>query len=172
MFNTSIKILSLFKSWFTVDIRILGIYRIFLGLLIFFDIFRRWSTRYIFYSNNGIVHHSSSSNSFSLLNTFHLPSDWGVFNLLEILPWIINLFFIIGLFFSILLILGYKTKLSHFIAGIVLISLHNRVVLVENAGDFVLNCMIIWTLFLPLGAQISLDSLKSSLKKNFTYCKK
>ena len=149
-----IKIISPFKSWFTVDQRILGIYRIFLGLLIFVDIFRRWDTRHIFYSANGVYPSSSSASvykSFSLLHTFNST-------------WEINLFFIIGMFFSILLIIGYKTKLSHLISAIILISLHNRVILVENAGDFVLNCMVVWTFFLPLGSAISLDSLKNSLK--------
>ena len=140
-----------FKSWFTIDKRILGIYRIFFGILIFVDILRRWEVRHIFYSNNGIVHHYKSS-YFSLLNMFDFQL------------WMIDLFFIIGMISSILLILGYKTKLSHLISAIILISLHNKVILVENAGDFVMNCMIIWTFFLPLGSAISLDSLKLSLK--------
>ena len=141
-----------FKSWFSVDKRILGIYRIFFGLLIFADIARRWSTRYIFYSNDGIVHHYKNSSYFSLFNFFDFEL------------WMIDILFIVGLFFSILFIIGYKTKLSHLISGIILLSLHNRVVLVENAGDFVLNCMIVWTFFLPLGSAISLDALKLSLK--------
>ena len=36
----------------------------------------------------------------------------------------------------------------------------------ENAGDFVMNCMIVWTFFLPLGSAISIDSLKYSLKQH------
>ena len=148
--------INLIKAWFTIDKRILGIYRIFFGLLIFADIWRRWDTRHIFYSNDGVVHHYNSSSYFSLLSTFN--------NSLQ--PWMIDSFFIIGICFSILFVLGYKTKLSQVISVIVLISLHNRVILVENAGDFVMNCMMIWTLFLPLGASISLDSLKMSLKEN------
>jgi len=155
MIQTLKTILSPFRSWFTVDKRILGLYRIFLGILIFSDIFRRWDVRHIFYSINGIVSHSpppsSINKSFSLLHTFNSSFE-------------ITLFFIVGMIFSIFLMFGYKTKLSHFIAGIILISIHNKVTLVENAGDFVLNCMIVWTFFLPLGSAISLDSLKYSLK--------
>ena len=148
--------INLIKPWFTIDKRILGIYRIFFGLLIFSDIWRRWDTRHIFYSNEGIVHHYNNSSYFSLLNILN--------NSLQ--PWIIDLFFIIGILSSILFIVGFKTKLSQLISVIVLISLHNRVILVENAGDFVMNCMMIWTLFLPLGSSISFDSLKMSLKEN------
>ena len=147
--------INLFKSWFTIDKRILGLYRIFFGILILADILRRWDTRHIFYSNHGVVHHYNSSSYFSLLNIFN--------DILQ--PWIIDWFFILGVFFSVLFIIGYKTKLSHLIIGTILLSLHNRVVLVENAGDFVMNCMLIWTFFLPLGAAISIDSLKSDLKK-------
>jgi len=147
--------INLFKSWFTTDKRILGIYRIFFGLLIFTDILRRWDTRHIFYSNDGVVYHYNSSSYFSLLNIFN--------DFLQ--PWMIDLFFIVGICFSILFIIGYKTKLSQFIIGTILISLHNRVILVENAGDFVMNCMIVWSFFLPLGSAISIDSLKLSLKK-------
>ena len=76
--------INLFKSWFSVDKRILGIYRVFFGMLLFIDILRRWDTRYIFYSNSGIVHHYKSS-YFSLLNMFDFQ------------PWMIDLFFIIGM---------------------------------------------------------------------------
>ena len=147
--------INLIKPWFSIDKRILGIYRLFFGILIFSDILRRWDTRHIFYSNNGVVHHYNNSSYFSLLNIFD--------HILK--PWMIDFFFILGLFFSILLIIGYRTKLSHLISGAILISLHNRVVLVENAGDFVMNCMIVWSFFLPLGSAISIDSLRRSIKQ-------
>ena len=154
MNQSLIKLISPFKSWFVVDTRILGIFRFFLGILAFSDILRRWSTRDIFYSSIGLYPSTSSSatyKSFSLLHTFNSS-------------WEIDLFFIVGFLFSIFLMLGYKTKLSHLITVIIVISLHNRVVLIENAGDFVMNCMLVWTLFLPLGKSISLDSLRYSLK--------
>ena len=81
--------------------------------------------------------------------------------------WEIKLFMLIGLISAVMFIIGYRTKLSHFITTIIIISIHNKAVIVENAGDFVLNCMLVWTFFLPLGSALSLDSLKSSLKKNF-----
>jgi len=36
--------------------------------------------------------------------------------------------------------------------------------MLENAGDFYMNCMLIWTAFLPLGISFSIDSLRKSLK--------
>ena len=84
--------INLFKPWFTVDKRILGLYRIFFGILILADILRRWDTRHIFYSDYGVVHHYNSSSYFSLLNIFN--------DILQ--PWIIDWFFILGIFFSVL----------------------------------------------------------------------
>jgi len=78
--------------------------------------------------------------------------------------WEVQLFFLIGIIFSIFLILGYKTKLSHIVCSIVIISIHNRAIILENASDMFMNSLLIWTVFLPLGITYSLDSLKYSLK--------
>ena len=65
--------------------------------------------------------------------------------------------------------------------AVMIISMHNRNIILENGGDLVLNNFLILTLFLPLGAAISIDSLKKSLSRysdstpkslndgNFTY---
>ena len=150
------QILKFFKSWFTVDSRALGAYRIILGLLCFFDISRRWSIIDIFYINGGLIDPPSTNSYykyFTLLTTF--TSSWEV-----------HLFFVVGLISSIFLAIGYKTKISHFISAIILISIHNRAVMLENAGDMFFNSMIVWTLFLPLGITFSVDSLRRSIQDN------
>ena len=63
--------------------------------------------------------------------------------------------------------IGYRSKLFHFITAIIIISIHVYVTKVGNSGDMFLNCMLVWTLFLPLGKSLSLDSLIKSLS-NFT----
>ena len=142
-----------FKPWFYVDSRSLGLFRIFFGILCFTDIIRRWDYINIFYTNNSIIS-ASSNNSyykmFTLLTSFTKT-------------WEVELFFIIGLIFSFFLIIGYKTKLSHVICAIVIISIHNRAIMLENACDMFMNSILIWTLFLPLGISYSIDSLKNSL---------
>ena len=77
--------------------------------------------------------------------------------------WEVHLFFFVGLVSSILLIVGYRTKLAHFICAIVIISIHTRAIILENAGDMFFNCMLVWTFFLPLGISFSIDALKKSL---------
>jgi len=151
------KILSqtafIFKPWFYVDSRALGIYRMLLGILCFIDIFRRYSFIDIFYTNDSIISISTSNSfykTFTLLTTFTKS-------------WEVHLFFLVGLIFSLLLIIGYRTKLSQIICAIVIISIHNRAIMLENAGDLFFNNLLVLSLFLPLGISFSLDSLKKSL---------
>ena len=91
-----------FKPWFAVDSRALGLFRIVFGILCLSDIIRRWDFIDIFYTQASIIQStltSSSYKNFTLLNTF--TSSWEV-----------HLFFLIGIIFSLMLIFGYKTKLS------------------------------------------------------------
>ena len=82
------KFIEIFKPWFQVDSRSLGIFRIFLGLLCFYDITRRWEFIDIFYTNNSIVS-ASSSNSyykmFTLLTSFTKSWEVHIFLLIGII---------------------------------------------------------------------------------------
>ena len=143
----------IFNCWFKVDSRALGIYRILLRWLCFWDILRRWSYIDVFYSDLGIKTQFLKTTSFTIFK--YIGND----------SFIVHLVFMIGILFSILLMLGYKSKFSHFVATIIIISIHVFVTKVGNSGDMFLNCMLIWTLFLPLGKSLSLDSLIKSLSK-------
>ncbi len=149
------KIINIFKPWFAVDSRALGLYRIVFGLICLADILRRWEFIDIFYTQGSIIQASVTSSvykNFTLLNTF--TSSWEV-----------HFFFILGILFSILLIIGYKTKLSQIMCAIIILSIHNRAIMLENAGDFFMNCMLVWSAFLPLGLTFSIDSLRKTLSE-------
>ena len=141
----------LINAWFRVDSRALGIYRILLGWLCLWDIARRWNYIDVFYSDLGIKVQYASSKSFTIFN--YIGND----------SFIVHLVFTIGILSSILLMIGYRSKLFHFITAMIIISIHVYVTKVGNSGDMFLNCMLIWTLFLPLGKSLSLDSLIKSL---------
>ena len=150
------RFVKIFKPWFAVDSRSLGLFRIVFGYLCLFDILRRWEFIDIFYTQASIIQSSLTSSSyknFTLLNTF--TSSWEV-----------HLFFLFGIIFSFMLMIGYKTKLSQVMCAIIIISIHNRAIMLENAADFFMNCMLIWTVFLPLGISFSIDSLTKTLKNN------
>ena len=149
------KIGLLFKPYFFVDKRALGIFRIFLGMLCLIDISRRFSLIDAFYTNSGIISYTSSN---SFYKTFSLLSSFTK-------SWEVHLFFILGIIFSICLIIGYKTKFAQIMCAIIIISIHNRVIMLENAGDFVFNSILVLSIFLPLGLKFSIDGLKKSLNE-------
>ena len=142
---------NIINTLFRVDSRALGIFRILLGWLCFWDIIRRWDYIDVFYSNLGIQVQYAVSKSFSI---FHYIGNDSI---------IMHLVFAIGILFSILLMIGYKSKFSHFITATIIISIHVYVTKVGNSGDMFLNCMLFWTFFLPLGKSLSIDGLINSL---------
>ena len=145
-----------FSPYFQVDSRILGLFRMIFGLLCFVDIFRRWNFIEPFYSGHALnpiknVTSIWSPKSFNILNSFSKV-------------WELEIIFLIGMLFSIFLIIGYRTKLSQIVTAIIIISIHNRALIVENAGDMVLNNLLVLSVFLPLGLSLSVDSLKRTLQ--------
>lgn len=142
------------SSYLRVDLRTLGIFRFVFGLVCFTDIYRRLKYIEIFYSDTGLTPLGlTSGSSFSLLSALNFGSVGAV-----------TTFFYVGLLFSFFFMIGYKTKFSQVIMVISLLSIHNRLIIVENGGDFVVNAFLVWSLFLPLGQRFSLDRLLYSLR--------
>jgi len=141
------------SPWLKIDSRALGIYRILIGWVCALDIIRRWDYIDVFYSNQGI-HMASDSKAF---NIFYYIGN----NSIET-----HIIFLIGILFSLALMVGYKTKLSHLISTAIIISIHSQATAVGNSGDLFLNSILIWTLFLPIGKSFSLDAIMKSLRES------
>ena len=149
---------NLLAIYLKVDLRVLGIFRIALGLVCLIDVLRRLPYIEIFYSSSGVAPNyfmseitgKYSQKAFSLLSSLNSVGE-------------VTLFFYIIALFSFFLMIGYKTKVSHIIVLIGILSIHNRLIILENGGDLVLNNFLIWSLFLPLGKRFSLDRMLSSL---------
>jgi len=137
---------NILKLWFTVDSRSLGIFRILIGWVCTIDIIRRWNYIDVFYSYSAIQTKSESQ----FLNIFNIIGNDTIY---------LKILFIIGIFFAISFMIGYRTKISHIVTSIIIISLHGQVAVIANSGDTFLNCILIWTLFLPLHKSLSVDAL-------------
>jgi hypothetical protein len=59
---------------------------------------------------------------------------------------------------------GWHTRLFHVLSLVCLVSLHDRVIFLENGGDVALNLLCAWTLFLPMGRRFSIDALRVSFR--------
>jgi hypothetical protein len=141
-----------FLRTFGFDLRSLGVLRICLGLMILVDLAIRSVDLTAHYSDAGVLprafqevrHFSNHPYRFS----FHMLSGD--------LPLQIFLFALSALF-AMLLILGYRTRLSLCASVVLMISLQNRNAVIETGGDYLLRLVCFWCLFLPLGARFSLD---------------
>lgn len=149
-------------AWFEdhycrADLRWLGVFRILLGVLLCVDLLRRWAVARDFYTNEGIL-----PNHFSLFRP--LGRDvFSIYHAFSTLPEV-NVAFALTLLVFLTFTVGYRTRLFHVLSLFCITSLNARNLLVENGGTVVVNLICFWTLFLPLGARLSVDSLLASLR--------
>jgi len=146
------------QTYFSIDPRTLGLFRISLGVTLLIDLFFRSRVYEHFYSNEGLLPNHTllwappAPHLFSLFFTLSTPTEVAVGMA------------ICGLVFLSLLV-GYRTKLSQILSFICLVSLNTRVSPLENGGDMVMNILTTFTMFLPLGQRFSVDALLASLRR-------
>jgi predicted DCC family thiol-disulfide oxidoreductase YuxK len=145
------------KHYLAVDPRWLGVFRIVFGSLLFADGARRWYYARAFYSNDGIL-----PNHFSLFR----PMGRHVFSLYHAFSTMgeVSVAFALTLFVFAMFLIGFKTKLFHILSAVCITGLNARNIFVENGGTVVVNLLVVWTLFLPLGRRLSVDAVLASLR--------
>jgi predicted DCC family thiol-disulfide oxidoreductase YuxK len=144
-------------AYLRIDPRSLGVGRIVLGLVLILDLLRRVPWLRDFYSNEGFLPNHT------LLWRPPLPRMFSLM-FMSSLPEESALWFLVCLFCFAAFTIGYRTRFFHAVSFLLLVSLHNRILFVENWGGTVLGLVLIWTLFLPLGARFSVDALRKSLR--------
>jgi len=144
-------------QYMTVDARSLGLGRIGLALILLFDLVRRIPDLTLFYSNEGLIPNH--------MMMWRPPTQW-MFSFFFILshPDEVAVGFLVCGLVYLLLMVGWRTRLMHFLALICVLSLHGRVTLLENGGDWMLGELTLWTAFLPTGRRFSIDALRASLR--------
>lgn len=150
------------RAWFvekylTIDARSVGLGRVVVAIVLLADLVRRIPVLDLFYTNDGLLPNHT------LL--WRPPTQWmfSFFFLASLRDEAIVCFLICG-FVYLALLVGWRTTLMRFLAPICLISLHARVTLVENGGDWMLCELIIWSAVLPLGRRFSVDAVRESLR--------
>lgn len=149
------------ERWLTVDTRALGVFRIACGVMLLCNLWDRiGGTNFIsFYTNEGIL-----PNHYALF----LPPAPGYWSLLLGFssPWEMRIAFTFVWLVYALYTLGWNTRWMQLLALIAYQSVNNRFILIQHGGNVVVNIMLVWTLFLPLGERFSLDALLQSLRKH------
>lgn len=155
------KILRGLSAGYSPDLRALAFMRIGIGLVIIVDLIIRGTDLTAHYTNEGIwptqlVKHLGWKPGFWSLHTLNGSYNYILF--------LFSIQFITALF----LIAGFKTRIASLLLWLFAISLHNRNIYVQQAGDDLLRLILFWGIFLPWHAKYSIDSLsiKTAPQKN------
>ncbi len=141
--------LSYLHNTFGLDLRSLAVFRIGLGVTLLIDLSVRASDLDRFYTDSGMFPRSMLRESKSLLPSVHaLSGQWELQAAL----------FVLAAVFACMLIAGWRTRVATIVSWYLLQSLHVRNPFVLNGGDVLLRCMMMWAIFLPLGACVGLDA--------------
>ena len=134
-----------------VDARSLGVFRIFIGAIILYDLFIRSHSIEAHYTDYGIVsrHILKGISENPLLLSFNMLSG--------------DLFLQVVIFFTtgiaaFCLMVGFKSQLSSVVCLMLMLSIQVRNPFVNNLGDWFLLHLLFWGSLLPLGLRFSIDS--------------
>lgn len=148
---------SLRDHFLRIDARSLGLFRITFALVLIADLLMRWRWVRDFYSNEGVLpnhnHLFNLREKEQVFSLFHAFSTVGEAHFAFALTLIAYVFFLIG----------YRTRVFHVLALVLLVSLTSRNILLENAGNYAAIALLALTAFLPCGSRFSLDSLRASM---------
>jgi len=127
--------------------------RIALAIVILADLIIRGGDLTAHYTNEGIL-------PADIMHNFGWkPGFWTFHELSGSYIWVLSLF-ILHFIFALFLLFGYKTKFSTLIVWLLYISLHNRNLYIQQAGDDLIRLVLFWGLFLPWNTYYSFDVRK------------
>lgn len=142
---------------FGADLRSLALFRILISVLIIGDLIFRLGDLDAFYSDSGVLPRYAHIEQFgSWFFCLHLMSGYAIVQ---------AGLFLLSISFAVMLLLGYRTKAVTIILWILISSLHARNSMILTGGDTLLHLMFFWSMFLPLGAYWSMDSVKNHEKE-------
>ena len=140
---------------FGFDTRSLAVARIALGLLVVLDVCGRLVDYDTFYTEGGVL------NRMKTLELYHRKEYVSLF-MASGADWWAGFCFAIEGIAGLCYMLGYRTRLTGWIAWFMMIGCHARFSQVLQAGDLLLRLLLFWSFFLPMGARFSIDSMSSS----------
>lgn len=139
------------QQLFRIDLRSLATFRIALGVLLLVDLALRSRDLTAHYTDDGMMPRA-------LLLERVPHARWLSVHFLDgSAAWESFLFLLAGLF-ACCLSAGYRTRLATVGCWLMTVSLQTRNPLILNGGDVLTRMLLVWSIFLPLGARWSLDA--------------
>jgi len=134
------------------DSRALALMRMCIAAVILLDLGIRCTDLEVFYTDKGVT-------PLSMI----FQHDWNnYFISLHAMSglWIVQLMlFGIAFFCAAMMFIGYRTRLFTFLSWAMMLSLHNRNLLILQGGDDLLRLVLFWGLFIPWGDRYSCDHI-------------
>jgi hypothetical protein len=141
-----------------IDVRTAGLFRIVLGFLCATDTIRHWVEARWAYCNAGV-----------LTNHYHLfrPSSGYNFSLFHAFSSIeeVHVAFALAVLCHLCFLVGWHARLFSVVSFVLMTSLDNRLVMVENGGYVVVNLLCAWAIFLPTERRFSVDAWLRSYRE-------
>jgi hypothetical protein len=136
-----------------VDPRALAAFRVAVGALLLADLALRSRHLVAFYTDDGVLPRAALSATKSTVYSIHALSG---------ATWVQAVLFVLAGAVAFALFVGYRTRAATIGSWLLLTSLQLRNPLVLNAGDELLRFLLLWGIFLPLGARWSLDARRET----------
>lgn len=146
----------LLRTYFTFDARGFAVFRIYLGVVIFGELLRRFPTRYLLFAGDGLFPPP--------LPNFETPRTHPTLLAFDASHLEVDLFFGFGLVVAALLMLGIATRVVAVLVWLVVVSMVNRTRPVMTGGEMLLLTTTLYAMFAPLAARWSLDARRAHAK--------
>ena len=151
---------SVLGKLFSIDLRSLAAFRMGVGFMLLVDLLYRWRHIEFVFTDNGLFNQKTLVDAFGNSIPFtslhyHTGTNIGLQSFM----------FGIAAVAAISLLAGYYTWLATFVSWVLFISLNRRIPASCYGFDDVMRLLLVWSLFLPLGARWSLDALQPGRKK-------
>ncbi|MEM7436721.1 MAG: HTTM domain-containing protein [Myxococcota bacterium] len=142
------------KDLFGIDLRSLALFRLSLAAVLCWDLLDRLRGIEAHYTGDGLVparvlQELAARRVFSV----HLWPDTLEFQVFLVA---------ILLCAAVMLLVGWQTRMATVVAFLLLLSLHSRNPLLLHHADSLLRFLLMWSMFLPLGATLSIDARRAS----------
>lgn len=142
------------KDLFGIDLRSLAVFRVGLGAVLLWELLDRMKGLEEHYTRYGVVPGSVlESLAAHPVYSLHLLNDTVAFQ---------ATLFAIALLAAFMLLIGWRTRLATVVSFILILSLHSRNPLLLHHGDSLVRFLLMWSMFLPLGAVASVDARRRS----------
>ena len=146
------------EELFYADLRSLALLRIGIAIMLLVDLATRICSITQDYTDKGIIPRDAAE-------AVSQPYSWSLYFLNGSYEFSLALF-IITLILALMLLFGYKTRITTILSYIMLVSLNNRNPIIIDGSDIHLQVILFWGIFLPWNARYSIDFVNSKILRS------